>query len=135
MRLDLIFFIYAHTGGRVDTRFAIPYLMRRAAVYWILCCVLAVSGPARLAPAEEPSKGEGSSGSTKAPPVFAKRVDLNLAASEEIGRLPGVTPQVVERIIRNRPYKKMDELVTRKVIGKKQFAQIREYIVVGSNHK
>ena len=69
---------------------------------------------------------------SKAP---AKKVDLNLAGPEEIGRLPGITPQAAERIVRNRPYKKMDDLITRKVIGKKLFAQIREYIVIGSGQK
>ena len=63
----------------------------------------------------------------------AVKVDLNRAGREEIGRLPGMTAQTVERIIQNRPYRKLDELIGKKVVGKKQFAEIREYIVVGPN--
>ena len=61
------------------------------------------------------------------------KVDVNLADREEIGRLPGMTAQIVDRIIQNRPYRKLDELVSKKVMGKKQFAEIREYIAVGPN--
>ncbi len=38
-------------------------------------------------------------------------------------------------IIGNRPYRKLDELITRKVVGKKEFAQVREYIVIRSGKK
>jgi DNA uptake protein ComE-like DNA-binding protein len=61
------------------------------------------------------------------------KVDVNRADRDEIGRLPGMTAQTVDRIIQNRPYRKLDELVSKRVIGKKQFAEIREYIVVGPN--
>ena len=58
------------------------------------------------------------------------KVDLNQAKLEELSRLPGITPILAERIARQRPYRKLDDLVTRKVLGKKQFARIREYVVV-----
>jgi len=63
------------------------------------------------------------------------RVDLNSAGIEEIARLPGMTTQTAERIIGNRPYRNLDELITKKVVGRKEFAQIREYVVVRSGKK
>ena len=63
------------------------------------------------------------------------RVDLNTAGIEEISRLPGMTTQTAERIIGSRPYRNLDDLVTKKVIGRKEFAQIREYVVIGSRKK
>ena len=63
------------------------------------------------------------------------RVDLNTAGIEEIARLPGITTQTAERIIGSRPYRNLDDLVTKKVIGRKEFAQIREYVVIGSRKK
>jgi DNA uptake protein ComE-like DNA-binding protein len=57
------------------------------------------------------------------------KVDINRAAREEIGRLPGMTTALVDRIIQNRPYRKLDELISKKVMGRKQFAEIREYVV------
>ncbi len=58
------------------------------------------------------------------------KVDLNQAGVEELRRLPGITPEIAERIVRNRPYRKLDDLVTRKVLGKKQFARVRELVIV-----
>jgi len=52
---------------------------------------------------------------------------------DELSRLPGMTAEIAERVIQNRPYRKLDELISKKVLGKKQFARIREFIVIGSN--
>jgi len=60
---------------------------------------------------------------------------LNTARVEEISRLPGMTTETAERIIGNRPYRNLDELVTKKMVGRKEFAKIREYIVIGSRKK
>ncbi len=62
----------------------------------------------------------------------ATRVDVNRAGRDELSRLPGMTPEAADRIIKRRPYRKLDELVGKKAIGKKQFAQIRDYISVGT---
>ncbi len=62
----------------------------------------------------------------------AARLDINRADRDELIRLPGMTKDAADRIIEKRPYRKLDELVSKKAIGKKQFAQIREYISVGS---
>ena len=61
----------------------------------------------------------------------AARVDVNRADRDELSRLPGMTPEAADRIIQKRPYRKLDELISKKAIGKKQFAQIRDYISVG----
>ncbi len=61
----------------------------------------------------------------------AKRLDVNTAGRHDLERLPGMTLQGVDRIIRNRPYRKLDELVTKKSVTRKQFAQIREFITIG----
>jgi DNA uptake protein ComE-like DNA-binding protein len=46
-----------------------------------------------------------------------------------------MTTQTAERIVEHRPYRKLDELVTKKAVGRKEFAQIRDYIVIGSGKK
>jgi competence protein ComEA len=58
------------------------------------------------------------------------KVNINQAGLEELTRLPGITPAIAGRIAQHRPYRKLDDLVTRKILGKKQFARIREYVVV-----
>ena len=59
------------------------------------------------------------------------RQDINLATVKELGKIPGMTRESAERIGQNRPYRKLDELVSRKIIGRKQFALIKEFISVG----
>ncbi len=61
----------------------------------------------------------------------AARLDINRAGRDELSRLPGMTAEAVDRIIQKRPYRKLDELISKKAVGKKQFAQIRDYISVG----
>ncbi len=58
------------------------------------------------------------------------KVDVNHASVGELTKLPGITQALATRIIEHRPYRKLDDLVTRKVLGKKQFARIREYVVI-----
>ena len=71
----------------------------------------------------------------KAPVKSAGKVDLNTASVDELSRLPGMNVQTAEKIIGNRPYRKLDELITKKVLGKKEFAQVREYIVIRSGEE
>ncbi len=78
---------------------------------------------------EKTLRGPGAAdASVKAPPQV--KVDLNQATLQEMERLPGITPVLAERIVKHRPYRKLDDLVTRKVLGKKEFARIREFVVV-----
>ena len=71
----------------------------------------------------------------KAPVKSAAKVDVNTASVDELSRLPGMNVQTAEKIIGNRPYRKLDELITKKVLGKKEFAQVRDYIVIRSGKK
>jgi DNA uptake protein ComE-like DNA-binding protein len=93
--------------------------------------LLLAAGVAGTEPAQSGSGGVASTGETSSNGSIAVKVDLNRATPEELSRLAGVGPEVVERIIRNRPYKKLDDLVTRKILSKKEFARIREQVVVG----
>ena len=60
------------------------------------------------------------------------KTDLNLATVRELSKLPGIGRELAERIVRQRPYRKLDELIAKKVLGRKQFARIKERVRVGS---
>ena len=62
----------------------------------------------------------------------ARKVDLNTATLRQLERLPGIGPELAKRVVQHRPYHKLDELITRKVLGRKQFARIKERIRVDS---
>ncbi len=94
----------------------------------VLVGLLVLSGAATRERGGPP--GGQSSPSVQGPAPAAK-VDINTAAAADLERLPGITRKLSQRIIANRPYRKIDDLVRRKVLGRKQLAGIKEYITVG----
>jgi DNA uptake protein ComE-like DNA-binding protein len=112
--------------------------MRRTFLLISAGAALVLAGMAWLAAAQLGER-EADSRSWEAAPDSVQvspqtKVDINQAGLEELTKLPGITTALAERIARYRPYRKLDDLVTRKVLGKKQFARIREYVVVHSRN-
>ena len=110
-------------------------MTRRLAVAGI-CAVLGLvilSGAVAVDRREsrQASGGPAANGGPGAP-APAQKIDINTASAAELERLPGMTGKLPERIIAHRPYRKIDDLVRRKVLGRKQVAGIKEYITVGS---
>ena len=60
-----------------------------------------------------------------------KTVDVNSATKDQLLTLPGVTSVQADRIIAARPYSRTDELVTRHVLSKKEYAKISDLLKVG----
>ncbi len=52
------------------------------------------------------------------------RIDLNTATNKELETLPGVTPALAAKIVRNRPYDKPQQLVTKQVLSQHQYDNI-----------
>ncbi len=55
-------------------------------------------------------------------------ININEASSSELDKLPGVGAVTSQKIIDNRPYSSVDELLSKKVVGSKVFEQIKEKI-------
>jgi len=91
----------------------------------IVSC-LAIWRPSLLAADKVPEKATAETRQK----VRRAKLDVNSASAHELATLPGLSPEVADRIVQNRPYRKLDDLVTRKVLGKKEFARIREFIAV-----
>ncbi len=53
-------------------------------------------------------------------------VNINSASSAELDALPGVGPATAKKIIDNRPYKTLEELVSKKAIRNALFEKIKE---------
>jgi DNA uptake protein ComE-like DNA-binding protein len=120
-----------HTVNRGVPR-SLFFHMRRALVLAAIGAVLLLVGGVVWTLAAQVGSGDGvptGQGSTSA--TASAKVDLNRASAEEISRRVGVSAELAERIVRHRPYKKLDDLVTRRVLGRKEFALIREQVVVG----
>ncbi len=56
-------------------------------------------------------------------------VDINSASESELDALTGVGPVTARKIIDNRPYQTIDELVSKKIVGNKVFVEIKEKII------
>jgi hypothetical protein len=121
--------MYPGSRETPDSLFLLRVPMRRAVILPGFIGLLIVVAGGSL---EWPFAAEGG-GLSPIPTIGSKaaRVDVNRADRDELSRLPGMTPEAADRIIQKRPYRKLDELISKKAIGKKQFAQIRDYISVG----
>ena len=56
-------------------------------------------------------------------------LDLNTATAEQLKALPGIGDAYSDKIIKNRPYKRKDELVQKKIIPQKVYDDIKDEII------
>ena len=106
--------------------------MRRSLVPLTIVAFVGVGMLAWLASAQLTSGSRAGSVSAAAEPAVTTKVDVNRASLEEICRLPGIARETGQKIIKHRPYRRLDDLVTRRILSKKQFARVREYVSVGT---
>lgn len=55
-------------------------------------------------------------------------LDLNSASESDLMELPGITHRDARRIIANRPYQDRQDLVSRRILSRQQYASIRDQI-------
>jgi competence protein ComEA len=66
------------------------------------------------------------------------RVELNTATAAELETLPGIGPSKAEAIIAQRarrPFKRIEDIMRVKGIGRKTFKKLRPYLTVDSGKK
>lgn len=56
------------------------------------------------------------------------KVNINKAAPDELDTLPGIGQVTAQKIIQNRPYSTIDELLTKKIVRKNIFEQIKNLV-------
>ena len=81
-------------------------------------------GPAAVHHAKEAAK--------EAAKDAPKPIDLNHASREELLKLPGVTPRIVDRILARRPFLTKSKLASEKVIPLMVYAGIKDRVFVQS---
>lgn len=59
----------------------------------------------------------------------AEIIDINTASKDQLKALPGIGDEYSKKIIENRPYKKKDQLVSKKVIPKATYDKIKDRII------
>lgn len=57
-------------------------------------------------------------------------ININTASESQLDSLPGVGPATASKIINNRPYHSLEELVSKKALGSKVFENIKDKISI-----
>ena len=57
-------------------------------------------------------------------------LDINQASQKQLATLPGITPELADAIVKNRPYASTPELVRKHVLSKPQFNRVKAQILV-----
>jgi len=55
-------------------------------------------------------------------------VSVNMASKDQLDSLPGVGPVTAQKIIDNRPYASLDDLVAKKAIGPSLYAKLKNML-------
>ena len=56
-------------------------------------------------------------------------IDINSASADELKGVPGIGDAYSKKIIDNRPYKRKDELVAKKVVPQATYDKIKDHII------
>ena len=87
------------------------------------------------APATAPAKTEAKAADAKkadAPKADAKKtdlIDLNSASEKDLATLKGIGVVHAKAIVKGRPYKGKDELVTKKIVTQKVYDDIKDQVI------
>ncbi|MBI4035414.1 helix-hairpin-helix domain-containing protein [Candidatus Daviesbacteria bacterium] len=77
----------------------------------------------------EQTGGSGSSGVVAGTQTSSK-VNINTASQAELEALPGIGPVTASKILSDRPYQAVEDLLSKKVLSKPVFEKIKEQLVV-----
>jgi competence protein ComEA len=56
-------------------------------------------------------------------------LDLNTASEADLKTIPGIGEAYAKKIVQNRPYKRKDELVQKKVVPQATYDKIKDHVI------
>ena len=81
-------------------------------------------------PEGETGASGGGQGGTVAGATVQTAININTATQVELEALPGIGPVTASKIISDRPYQAVDELLNKKIVTKSVFEKIKDQIVL-----
>ena len=75
------------------------------------------------------NNGDRQENSQESPSSISNRININKASPATLETLPGIGATTAEKIIAGRPYRSIQELLTRKILTQSVFNKIKEKVV------
>jgi len=94
----------------------------------VFAVTLIGSSPTWVQAAETKDKTATTS-ETKKAPSKKEPLDINTASNDDLKALPGIGDAYAKKIAENRPYKRKDELVSKKIIPQGTYDKIKDQII------
>ena len=101
-----------------------------ALVVALLFAVLGLTSPPAVTAQSTPAKSEAKpKGEAKTADKKQAPIDINTAAAAELETIPGIGEAYSKKIVDNRPYKRKDELVQKKIVPQATYDKIKDHII------
>lgn len=98
--------------------------MKRALTILAILLALGLTASAQKTPSSSAGKS-ATAGQAQA----AEKIDINSASKDQLATLPGIGDVISQKIIDGRPYNTKRDLLTKKIVGQKEYDKIKDSII------